>query len=144
MPVTPVQMMPLDGQNGATLPSFPRPGAATRPVHTATSSASPTSADCDGSTGQIQTSQSKFFRAHCLWELDKNTYVRYEHRWITTMQREWQPDVALVCTGKLIWTPENSDRFNAAAKSASIFLLEHISDRGPIGQHLFQKMAEAR
>ena len=31
---------------------------------------------------------SKFFRKNCVWDLDKNTFVRFERRWLNTLERE--------------------------------------------------------
>ena len=52
----------------------------------------------------------KFYRKNCAWDLNKNTFVRYERRWMNALEREWNPDVAAVLKGGLAYDGTNTAR----------------------------------
>ena len=78
-----------------------------------------------------------FVRSNCKWNLDKNTLGRYEKHWLNTLQREWQPDVAVAFQDKIEFDPNKPERYLNAQKLLDTFIWHHLDlDQKPAGPHL--------
>ena len=97
-----------------------------------------------GDVQSVVAAQKSWMRDHCKWNLDKNTFKRYELRWKTTLEREWHPDVVAQLNGTLTFDPKDPERFHKAAALAETFVVAHLDEKSAAATHLLEKMAQYR
>ena len=87
----------------------------------------------------------KFVRENCIWDLDKNTLSRMKMRWLNTLQREWNPDVALAYQEKITFDPSSPERYYKAVKLLDQFVWHHLKLTGTrTASHLANSIELAR
>ena len=88
--------------------------------------------------------QQKWFRKHCLWEVNKNTLKRYQMRWMNTLEREWHPSVHAHMTGAAAFDASAPHLYHTAVQHGETFILAHISTEGSLAQHLHDLIVRSR
>ena len=93
----------------------------------------------------VRSPQTKDFkRAHCVWKVNKNSFLKYLQSWISTCEREWDPNVARQLSGSMAFDPANPDCFWEAARLSEIFVMAHISTDEKDSDELLTGIQRAR